>query len=71
MNKELEFTGLGKEIMVLFEIMRRDPDFDINKPMTMAFLEDVHSEIGGVYDLNEMLYSFTKSDLYGILRVNN
>ena len=51
------------------EILSRDPDFDIHAPMTDTFLQDVHREIDGEYELHEIMFVLMSGSLYPIMEI--
>jgi hypothetical protein len=67
--REFNFTGIGREVMQFMEILSRDPDFDIHAPMTDTFLQDVHSEVNGKYDLHEIMFVLMSGSLYPIMEI--
>lgn len=69
MKREFKFTGIGREVMQFMEILSRDPDFDINEPMTDTFLQDVHGEVNGKYPLNEIMHVLMQGSLYSIIGI--
>ena len=53
------------------EILSRDPDFDINEPITDTFLQSVHGEVNGKYSLNDIMFVLMSGSLYPIMEINN
>tara|TARA_R110000772_G_scaffold259118_1_gene376622 strand:- start:691 stop:915 length:225 start_codon:yes stop_codon:yes gene_type:complete len=69
--REFNFTGIGREVMQFMEILSRDPDFDINEPITFTILQSVHSEVNGKYSLNDIMFVLMSGSLYPIMEFNN
>lgn len=46
MNREIKFTLDGKIVARFLHILFRDPDFDMNEPITDTYMFEVGHEIG-------------------------
>jgi hypothetical protein len=50
MNREMKFTLDGKIVARFLNVLLRDPDFDMNEPITDTYIFEVGHEIGITQD---------------------
>lgn len=68
MKRELKLTQDGRIISMFLHILRSDPDFDIHKPITDTYFDEVGHECGLSEDHMEMIVSMLIRT--GLLRFN-